>query len=337
MKKRLSLALAIAVVVGAFVGVSSASAATEFGSSCTGNDGGSELVLISTKHSGSNPLPVTAPISGVITEWKTNLQLGPVEPEAEAILNRLYAQTLDIFHSAGGSSYTLISENPGTAKLNFNGVTTNLSRIPVQAGDYLGLDGLFFTLYCETGDPGDEVAFLDEEAVTVGSTHSFEMAPGAQVPVVARVEPDVDGDGYGDETQDKCPQSAAYQTPCPVVTISSLPILGKKAVTVHVATSLSAPVGVTATVSLGKGKTATLSAATQTVGAGVLTPFTLTLSSQVTKALKALPTSKSLTMSIVASATNVTGSPSTSATTVKLKGQAKPVHHKKKKAKATKK
>src|SRR5262249_18308967 len=39
-------------------------------------------------------------------------------------------------------------------------------------------------------------------------------------PVVAVIEPDADGDGYGDETQDKCPQSAATAAPCPAVTTS---------------------------------------------------------------------------------------------------------------------
>jgi hypothetical protein len=132
------------------------------------------------------------------------------------------------------------------------------------------------------------------------------------------------------QTLDVCPQSAAYQTACPVVTINSKPIAGKKAVTLYVATSLSAPVGVTATVKLGKGKTATLTAASQTVAPGALAPFTLTLTKQVTKALKELPAKKVLQLSITAGATNVTGSPSTTTSTVKLPGQAKPVHPKKK-------
>jgi hypothetical protein len=293
--------------------------------------------LIGTKHGASSPLPAAAPTSGVLTEWKTNVQFPGIEPAEEAFVGSLYRQTLEVFRSAGGSSYTLVSENPSIAPLNFHGITTNLVRIPIQAGDYIGLGG-YVTFYCETADASDESAYLEvgeeeggEGPITLGSTRTFETATEVLPAVSARVEPDVDGDGYGDETQDKCPQSAAYQTACPVVTISSLPIVAKKAVTLHVATSLSAPVGVTANVALGKGKTATLTAPTQAVAAGVLTPFTLTLTPQVTKALKKLPTKKTLTMSIVASATNVTGSPSTTTSTVKLKGEAKPVKHQKKK------
>jgi hypothetical protein len=330
MKKRLSAVLAMAFAVSAFVAAPSASAATEFGNSCAASSGLAKLTLASTKHGASDPQPVTAPISGVITEWKTNVQIASIKPEEEAIAGNLYKPVLNVFRAAGGSAYTLVGESPSVVPLSFHGITTNLSRVPVQAGDYLGLGG-YLVFYCETKDAGDESAYLeDEPPVTLGSTQTFKMAPEILPAVSARVEPDVDGDGYGDETQDKCPQSAAYQTPCPVVTISSLPIVGKKAVTAYVATSLAAPVGVTATVALGKGKTATLTAPAQTVVAGVLTPFTLTLTAPVTKALKQLPTKKSLTMSITASATNVAGLPSTTASTVKLKGEAKAVHHKKK-------
>ena len=137
---------------------------------------------------------------------------------------------------------------------------------------------------------------------------------------MARVEPDVDGDGYGDETQDRCPQSAAYQTPCPVVTVSSLSLAHPKAVTVYVSSSLSAPIAVTGTVKLGKGKAATLAAPGQTVAPGTLGRFNLALTKPVLKTLGELTTKKSLTLTVSASATNVTGSPSTATSTVKLRG-----------------
>lgn len=336
MKKRVSLLVAAVLAVSAVASVSQASAATEFGSGCAATNLES-ATLISTAHGAGSPLPVAAPISGVITEWKLNgalIKPGEEVPAEAEIIGRLYRQTLDVFRPAGGANYTVVAQAEG-GPLNLTGVSTYSSRIPVQAGDLLGLGGPI-ALFCQTEDPADSTAFT-QATPAVGATGAFETETGIQVPVVAKIEPDVDGDGYGDETQDKCPQSAAYQTPCPVVTISSLPTAAKNTVTLHVATSLSAPVGVTATVPLGKGKTATLTAAAQTVAPGTLAAFTLTLTPEVTKALKALPTKKSLTMSITASATNVTGSPSTSATTVTLSGQAKPKpkHHKKpKKSKA---
>lgn len=332
MKKRVSLLVAAVFAVSAFASVPQASAATEFGSNCAAKGAETFGSIVSVSHGAGSPLPVAAPISGIITEWKTTVDLGegPVPPEAQELLGPIYRQGLQVYRPAGGNSYTLVGESLG-GPLNLSGTSSYPARIPVQAGDHLGLGGTYLVLFCpETKDAAD-VTGLFEGTPSFGSTKEFEVGPEVQVPVVAKIEPDVDGDGYGDETQDKCPQSAAYQTPCPVVTISSLPTAAKTAVTLHVATSLSAPVGVTATVALGKGKTATLTAGAQTVAPGTLGSFTLTLTPEVTKALKALPTKKSLTMSITASATNVTGSPSTSATTVTLQGQAKPKpkHHKK--------
>jgi hypothetical protein len=330
MKKRLSVVLATALAICAVIGVSSASAATEFGSECTANEFVAAATFVSIAHGAGSPLPVAAPVSGVITEWKTTLKFGEAPPEEAAELAGLFRQQLVVYRPVGGNSYSLVGESEG-GPLNLNGTTTSLARIPIQAGDHIGLGGNYLTLICEeTGDAAD-IAGVTVGNPPAGTPRELEPAPEIQVPVVAKIEPDIDGDGYGDETQDHCPQSAAYQTACPVVTISSLPVVGKKAVTLNVATSLAAPVGVTATVALGKGKSETLTATAQPVTAGVLTPFTLTLTPPVTKALKQLPTKKSLQMSITASATNVTGLPSTTTSTVKLKGEAKPVHHKKKK------
>jgi hypothetical protein len=113
-----------------------------------------------------------------------------------------------------------------------------------------------------------------------------------------------------------------------VVTVSSLALSHAKTVSVYVASSLSAPVAITATVNLGKGKTATLGAPGKTVAPGTLGNFNLALTKPVLSTLKALSTKKSLTLTVSASATNVTGTPSTATSTLKLRGQKKPVHHK---------
>jgi hypothetical protein len=334
MKKRVSLVLAAVLALSAFVSVAQASAATEFGSGCTATEGESgPTSFISVSHGPGSPLPVAAPVSGVITEWKTSIAVGEAPPEVAEFLGPLYRQKLLVVQPIGSGAYTMVGESIG-GTMNLNGTSSFPARIPVQAGDLLGLGGTGITLLCEnTGSTADQSA-IGLGAPPVGSKLlTLENVSELQVPVIAKIEPDVDGDGYGDETQDKCPQSAAYQTACPVVTISSKPfVAGKKAVTLYVSTSLSAPVGVTGTVNLGKGKKATLTAAAQTVAPGSLTPFKLTLSKQVTKALAETSTKKSLTLSITASATNVTGAPSTSTSSVKLKGQAKPAAKKHKKS-----
>jgi hypothetical protein len=56
-----------------------------------------------------------------------------------------------------------------------------------------------------------------------GSDHPVDTAASydtsgcvGEVLISGTVEPDADGDGFGDETQDGCPSSAAYQGDCPV-------------------------------------------------------------------------------------------------------------------------
>jgi hypothetical protein len=55
-------------------------------------------------------------------------------------------------------------------------------------------------------------------AVDTGTTNEFVTvgsATGERLNLSAVVEPDADHDGFGDVSQDACPQSAATQTACP--------------------------------------------------------------------------------------------------------------------------
>ncbi len=337
MKKLLSAALAMAIVATTFVGVSSASAATLFGSGCAANQIQDGAIWVSTGHAPASPFPVTAPISGVITEWAVNSDLA-VESEGKLAgeFPRILQQRLLVLRAEGPEAFKVVGEAAG-GSLNLKGTNTYTARVPVQAGDYLGIAGSPFTAYCETKDPADTFGAAIG-GVPVGSTFKVENASGLQVPITARVEPDVDGDGYGDETQDQCPQSAAYQSPCPVVTVSSLSLTHPKAVTVYVSSSLSAPVAVSGTVKIGKGKTTTLKAPGQTVTPGALARFNLAFTKPVLRTLRALTTKKLLTVTVSASATNVAGSVSTATSKLKLRGQRKTVHrtgaHHRKSAKA---
>ena len=103
-----------------------------------------------------------------------------------------------------------------------NTLSTQDVRLPVTAGDFLGLSGSAGTLYCNTPSAGDKaVAFAGDAAL--GSTETY-TSPNANlsIPVIATIEPDADGDGYGDITQDLCQRSAAVQVACPVVELDSL-------------------------------------------------------------------------------------------------------------------
>lgn len=326
MIKRLAAALAIATAATTFIGVGPASAATLFGSDCTATNVKEGAIWISTSHP-EGKFPVTAPISGVITEWLVNADI-KVESEGKLAgeFPRIFQQRLIVVRSEGPEVFKVVGEAQG-GPLNLVGTNTYLARVPVQQGDYVGLAGSPYAAYCPTASPADKFA-VAVGGTPVGSSFRVESKEGLQVPVVARIEPDVDGDGYGDETQDSCPQSAAYQTACPVVTVSSLSLTHPKAVTIYVSSSLSAPIAVSATVKIGKEKAVTLSAPGQTVAPGTLGRFNLALTKPVLHTLKRLTVKKALTVTIAASATNVTGSPSTATSKLKLRGQRKQTRHK---------
>ncbi|HEX6666236.1 MAG TPA: hypothetical protein VF081_06540 [Solirubrobacterales bacterium] len=314
MRKRIAAGALTAVMAAALFGASGASAATEVGSNCTPNGAEEALTLMQISQVG--PLPTAIPAAGVISQWRTSFPTG-----GEPLPPNLFTAKLKVFRALGGPGlFQIVGESSAGGLL--SGTNTFLTRIPVQAGDRIGLVGSPITLYCTTGNPSDVFGYSEFLSSSVGGTQQFELDSGLQVPVLAVVEPDVDGDGYGDETQDKCPQSAAYQVPCPIVTItavSSKP--GKGAVTVLAATSLNAPVTVKGTVKLGKGKQAKLSVPGQTLTAGTITRFKLNFTGPLKTRLKEMKPSQSLQLNITADATNVAGQVSTTTAKAKLKGQ----------------
>jgi hypothetical protein len=214
------------------------------------------------------------------------------------------------------------------------GENTFETRIPIQAGDRLGLfgnSGAIGTLFCaenpETENPGNTMGIIPGNPTTGGTATIAETESEALVPVAAVIEPDADNDGFGDETQDKCPQNAAVQTACPVVTLVSLGISAsarKSLATVLVTSSQQATVTVAGTVALGKGKTVKLNGGTQIVAPGPFSKFTILFPQKLKSKLKQLSRKRFLWLKLTASAPNASGLPTVATSKVKLKGQAKP-------------
>lgn len=315
MRKRFALGGLTMALAASLLAAPGASAAVEFGSGCTANSPApGEYTLITLTGAGS--LPVAAPSSGVITQVKLT---------ANAPLPFSVPTAIKVMRPVGGNTYrTIVQQSVNLAP---SGTTTASVRMPIQAGDRLGLRGEPFSyegspisgisLYCST--PGGLGAIAGD--VPPGSSAEFiPVAPGS-VPVVGVIEPDADGDGYGDETQDKCPQSAALQVTCPVVTVDTFSLVGSSSVRVLVATNNAAPVKVTGTAKLGKADKAKISTKAKTVQPGKLVTFTLKFPQKLKDKLKELAPSQKLKLKIVASATNVAGQVSTDKATAKLKGQ----------------
>jgi hypothetical protein len=304
-----------AVVSMSAIGAASASAATEFGDNCAGNKTTkSEPITFFQLTSAGNPLSNTAPNAGVITKWKVNNSL----PET-------FTQTLMVLRPNGPQTVQIIGEAPQSIG---PGLNTFDTRIPVQVGDRLGLLGSAGAgnLFCELPGGGmNRIGAFIGGGGGVGSTNTvIEIEAEARFPVSALIEPDADNDGYGDETQDKCPQSASTQSPCPVVALSASAVAKNNLATVLITSSSQGPVTVAGTANLGKGKSATLSGGTQIVAPGAIAKFTLLFPKALKAKLKQLSRKRFLFLNLTATAPNVVGSPTSTILKVKLKGQAKP-------------
>jgi hypothetical protein len=267
---------------------------------------------------------VAAPTSGVITEAKVQLA---------APLPITIPEEVKLLRATGGGNYTVTSQadiQVGSAQ------TVADVRMPVQAGEFLGMYGLPITyegetipgieFFCETGPasllgihPGD---------VPLGTTAMFTEEPEAAVPLAGVIEPDADHDGYGDETQDKCPQSAAVQTACPVLVVDTYPLPGRKKAVVLVSVSAPTSVSVSGSAKLPKAtKSAKTSAKiklkvlTKSAVPGKLNRFSLSFPGPLKSAIGTLPPGKSITIQLQASATNVTGEKVTDKAKLKIKGR----------------
>jgi hypothetical protein len=315
MKSRLTVGLVASAAILALAGPTHASAATEFGDSCLGDGIAPGSYTLTTLAAPSN-VPITAPSSGVVTKVKTHTM-----PFSGAV-----PTSVKVLRSAGDNRFTVVNE----AVVNIvGGQMTADVRLPIQAGDRLGLHGYVTTF---EGSPPMSVSFYcNEESdsqlgaavndVTVGNSAAFSPVTSGRVPLAAVIEPDADNDGFGDETQDKCPISAAVQAACPPIVLDASALAGRKAVTVYIAAGTEGSVSVKGVVKLGKGKKATLKAGPKAVFPGKIASFRLKFNSNLTKRLQELEPSKKLTLKVTAGATNIAGVVSTDQTKVKLKGQ----------------
>src|SRR6476646_3703538 len=301
----ISAALAISLL-----GAAGASAATEFGDACVGTDPTSAPITLFEISSANNPLPTAAPVSGVITKMKVNL-VSAAPP---------FPVSLKVLRQIGPNTVQIIGEANGTVA---GGASSIDARIPVQAGDRLGFfsPSGFGVVICE--GRGDSIVGAYEGGGSPGGTATYDSGPASdlRVPLFASIEPDADNDGYGDETQDLCPQSAAFQVACPPVALSTSTQVKKGSVTVPVTSSAAAPVTVKGVAILGKGKTAKLNGGTQNLVPGTLSKFSLFFTKGLKNKLKELPPSKKLTLKVTISGTSVSGAVTTKTLKLKLKGQ----------------
>ena len=143
-----------------------------------------------------------APSAGVITSWRH--QAGSSPPELR----------LKVARPTGGNRYTITGqssfEDPDPNVVNtFGGV-----RIPVRAGDVIGF-AVRVSGSCGRASATGYGTSNNGSDVPPGTNAEFTPVPMFQLSVSATLEPDCDGDGLGDETQDPDISSCSPPPPMP--------------------------------------------------------------------------------------------------------------------------
>jgi hypothetical protein len=154
-----------------------------------------------------------APSAGVITSWSHQAPAAPGEIK------------LKVYRAAGGNNFTAVGESafmtPVASQLN-----TYPARISVAAGDLLGLSTGAVSNPCERNAINHQVNFNGGFDPPPGMTIFMTPDPtDRQLDISAVLEPDADGDGFGDETQDCAPADPSRAEDCaaPETTITKGP------------------------------------------------------------------------------------------------------------------
>ena len=309
MRRTGTAVLTVSFALGALVlGAPSpaSAAATDFGNGCSTVSGSTNTTTVYIYNGATNPLPAGAPQTGVITKARFTLPSVPGTLPFE----------VKVLRATGAPNQFTVVAQSGTVNVG-SGTQTYAVRVPVTAGDLLGVSG-YAGLYCSTGDAGDVTGQVGAD-LAVGATAVFTTASGVAIPLVATVEPDADHDGYGDITQDGCPQSAAFQGPCPAVVVRSLPTTRGSSITVLVTTNNAASVTVTGLAKV-DGKKIKLKSRTTSVNPGDLAQIKVKLPRALKRALAGLPSRRSIKVTFTTSATDAIGRVTTSKSSVKLPG-----------------
>lgn len=181
------MALTLTAVATAVAGLAlpgAATAATQIGATFAPAIGENDGTFLQSASPGSQ---YAAPSDGVITSWIH---------QATAMAQQL---KLKVARSTGVNDFTVVGSS-ALETINPSTLNTFSTRIPAQPGDVIGVYTVTVAPFA-IAVPGYGLHSLPGD-VPPGTTATFTPNSGFQFDVAATLEPDCDGDGFGDETQD---------------------------------------------------------------------------------------------------------------------------------------
>lgn len=187
-------------------GVPNASCANTLGVPCT------IASFIEPSEPKGDPDSSGAPSDGVITKFRIR---AAAETPNEQVTFRLANVTPDaegktaLATAAGtGPTVTLQQTPPEEAPIQeFAG------RLPVKKGQHLAVDATDAKVV-DNLSGGHKFSYLFAPPLVEGAGARGSNEFTGELLVQATLEPDADGDGFGDETQDRCPTQKTTQGPC---------------------------------------------------------------------------------------------------------------------------
>lgn len=301
---RVRFAQAFAVLVAALLLVpASGGAATRIGSGCIATGGSGTEAFFQTASATSS---YAVPNDGAIVSWGSVQSLST------------FPSTLLVATPLGGNQFRIdaVSDPQTMAPI---GINSAVAHIPVKAGQVIGMYA--FGLYCT--DAGSTAGKATVSSTTPGTVLTASTPqPSAKVAVFADIEPDADKDGYGDETQDKCPQTASYQAACPTPKLAALLLSSTKSFRAVVTTDLPTTVIANAAVKLpatAAAKTLTFKSKRYQTFPGVATTVKLSYPRSLKNALKSISRRTTVKLTVKLVADGILTDP-TKTFTVKLRG-----------------
>jgi hypothetical protein len=94
-------------------------------------------------------------------------------------------------------------------------------RMPVQKGQQLAIEGTGVQATYNQG--ADRFSFIYVPRLLLGQVEQPALETTGELLVQGTIEPDADGDGFGDETQDQCPAQRTTQGPCETTASKAAP------------------------------------------------------------------------------------------------------------------
>ena len=160
--------------------------------------------LASTVHASGGGATYTMPFAGVLTSYSTRSSATAGSVRALAFVD-------------GVASHKTLVGKSAWAPVVLNSNNTYAIRMPVAAGAKLGMAVDTTTMACGLGVglPGDTMAWGVPYNPDTSTDMTYVNVPNFRPNISAVLEPDADGDTFGDVSQDLCPQSAATQAACP--------------------------------------------------------------------------------------------------------------------------